>query len=1174
MNRSPAPAARTRPRRTSAALVKALGALCAFAVTLGALPWLLWHATAAIASGGLDAARHLFDRQDTGALALLAVCVIGWLALGSFVLSVLLEIPAQLRGVRAPQLPGLQISQRAAAVLVGSLLVLLPTGTALAASPAQAAPRTVASASAETEPGSAVAVQQSTQSHSEQAPQNGHHDTYTVRDTRPAESLWSIAERLYGHGDAFTHLVDANEGRTMVDGRTFHADAPIYPGWVLQLPADVPRLDTVASPAGADGHNGEGLQPQGETAQDQAHVVKPGDTITGIAQDETGDAANWRAVYEASRGAQPDGLPRITDPDLIVPEQRVTIPAELQSAPHTSNEHEERHDRSPEQERDKDQQDAAPDEANEEASPPAQETERPSDTAAPQSPDAEGEQGDPAGAGTHGRPSNPPTVPATPSAPGHRSSTPAERPSASATPTSPAAEQPRNSAAAEPAAPATTAPQSGQQQENAHGSPIRTRTGLQAFALLAGVITTALLARRLWQWRTRRPGQQAPATEPVPVEDVLETAAHDGAHGVERLQTALRLLTQLPDGEAPPALRAARITADSVHVLPDDVTAEAQAPFTGTRAGWWVLPHTVDLPAPAETKTDEPPYAAMVTLGATPSGELLLADLTAWQVLLVDGSRQERAEVMAAMATELAIGPCADFVEVYTCGMGSLASDLRTMGVQYLADPRLAAGEFAHRVLEAHQDPEARGFPYIVLCAAEAEDDILWQLAESLSRAEGLTPCALVLPAEAASVFPDAEMLDASTDGPQRIDAVGDDITLQRLDAVSITELARACAQAEQPPDDPQGVWEHVPPEPVAVPGPPVRPVPAAPSLADTEHGDTQSAAPSPDGEGQPEPTAVTAGQPLVFQALLASSDPGQTDLRPVPPAEEQTKASPAIGPRFRIPVVHALTAPERVAPIPETDEDRAVTEAGQHHEAPRLRVLGNLAMDNLLKGPAGPRLVELTAHLLLKPGSSADRLCEDLGDDEPWSPRTLSARLRDLRTALGSDPDGTPYVPQRTGKTSPYAVSDKVQCDWHDFQRLSELGLSRGADGLPYLERALALVDGVPLNGHPAKWMTGVRTRMQADITNVAHTVASYRTQDGPHQDLPSARTACRTGLTVDSYCEWLHRDLMRAEAAAGNHTGLRAAIATWREMTSSLPPGQIDRATMALVDELLDAS
>ncbi|MFI0242568.1 BTAD domain-containing putative transcriptional regulator [Streptomyces sp. NPDC016845] len=1175
MNRSPTtgPRTHTRPRRTLVALLQAVGALGAFAVTLGALPWLLWHATAAITPSAWEAARHLLDRQDTGALALLAVCMVGWLAWASFLLSVLLEIPAQLRGVRTPRLPGMQISQRAAAALVGSLLVLLPTGTALAASPAQAAPRAATSVSAEAAPGPRTQVQTATHTGGAQAPQ-ARHDTYTVRDTRPAESLWSIAERLYGHGEAYTHLTDANEGRTMADGRTFHADAPIYPGWVLQLPADVPRLDTTPGPTSTTTPDAshERSQMPAETAHaGRTHVVEPGDTLTGVAREETGNAANWPTVYEASRSTQPGGLPRITDPDVLLPGQRLTVPAQLPTGPGASAEHAHGHGRPSTPHRGERGHNASSGGAQT-ASPPTRQQEHPAGPSAHQGENKEKDSGRER-PGTDARHPAPPSASAStqPSAPSRESDGSSGRsPSAGAQPSVPA-EQPPASPTTRPPAAGTAPSATRQPPQDAPGSPVSARTTLRAFALLAGVITASLLARRLWQWRTRRPGQQVPAHEPVPVEVALEEAAHDGARGVQRLQTALRLLAQQPAGEGPPVLRAARITDDSVQVLPEDLGAAVQAPFTTARAGWWLLPHTTDLPTPNEAGAGEPPYPAMVTLGATGTGELLLADLTAWQVLLIDGDREERAQVMAAMATELAIGPCADYLEVLTCGMGPMAADLRTLGVRYVADPRIAAGEFAQRILEAHQDPAARGYPYLVLCAADAEDDILWQLAETLSRAEQLTPCALILPAAAADVFPDADILDAATDGPQRVDAVGADLMLQRLDPASLAELARACAHTEQPADEPQGVWEHVPPEPVAAPGPAVPPLSTVPAPAGTGETDGLAAAAEPDDVTGPGPSA---GQPTGFQALLAASTvPGPSDLRPAPAAEEQPEAGPAIGPRFRIPVAHALTAPERLGPLPKIDADRIVAEAGAHHGAPRLRVLGALAMDNLPNGPAGPRLVELAAHLLLKPGSSADRLCEDLGDAEPWSPRTLSARLRDLRSALGTDPDGTLYIPHRSSRSAPYTMTG-VQCDWHDFERLAELGLSRGPDGLPYLERALALVNGVPLNAHPATWMTGIRTRMQTDITNIAHTVASHRTQDGPHQDLPSARTACHTGLTVDSYCEWLHRDLMRAEAAAGNHTGLRAAIDTWQEMTSNLPPGQADRATSALVDELLNAS
>ncbi|NUK90250.1 hypothetical protein HRW19_39665, partial [Streptomyces lunaelactis] len=106
---------------------------------LTGLPWLLWEAIWAAAPAGMDDLTHLFTRQDTSGAFILALAAVGWISWGSFALALLLEIPAQLRGRTAPRLPGFRLSQRVAATLVGGLLVLLPTGTAMA-SPAQASP--------------------------------------------------------------------------------------------------------------------------------------------------------------------------------------------------------------------------------------------------------------------------------------------------------------------------------------------------------------------------------------------------------------------------------------------------------------------------------------------------------------------------------------------------------------------------------------------------------------------------------------------------------------------------------------------------------------------------------------------------------------------------------------------------------------------------------------------------------------------------------------------------------------------------------------------------------------------------------------------------------------------------------------------------------------------------
>ena len=65
--------------------------------------------------------------------------------------------------------------------------------------------------------------------------------TYVVQS---GDCLWSIAAQLYGDGDAWTVLANANLGRVMGPGQVFVDPSLIYPGWSLQTPGLAP----VASP--------------------------------------------------------------------------------------------------------------------------------------------------------------------------------------------------------------------------------------------------------------------------------------------------------------------------------------------------------------------------------------------------------------------------------------------------------------------------------------------------------------------------------------------------------------------------------------------------------------------------------------------------------------------------------------------------------------------------------------------------------------------------------------------------------------------------------------------------------------------------------------------------------------------------------------------------------------
>lgn len=119
-----------------------IGAIAALITLLGLLlgvPALLLYGTRAVADMGAlapDGIGALLTSPDDGRLFLWLLVVIGWLGWACFAFSVLLEIPAQLRGRVARRIPAFGWSQRAAAGLVGAVIALVPVaGSAFAATP-------------------------------------------------------------------------------------------------------------------------------------------------------------------------------------------------------------------------------------------------------------------------------------------------------------------------------------------------------------------------------------------------------------------------------------------------------------------------------------------------------------------------------------------------------------------------------------------------------------------------------------------------------------------------------------------------------------------------------------------------------------------------------------------------------------------------------------------------------------------------------------------------------------------------------------------------------------------------------------------------------------------------------------------------------------------------------
>lgn len=1088
----------TMPTAPLARLFKACASLLVLTAASVGLPLLLAWATPVIWAATHDDLAHLLDRQDTGSVFLLVLVAIGWTGWAQFTFCALRELAAQLRGRQWHAPRGLGTSQRAAALLVGSILVLLPTNSALA-SDAHAATTATATRS----PGHTPAAAQSAAPDKEkQAASRDAEASYTVREVRPAESLWSIAERELGDGERWREIADLNEGHTMTDGQVFRSNSFLQPGWTLAMPADVEHsgLRTQGTGRGVAAEDGE----------EDVVTVHAGDSLSKIAESKLGDGSAWPALFDASRGkAQPDGLPAITDPDLIYAGQHVTVPT-----------------------------------ARPQPDAPTRGTDQGSDDAKDTAPSASPTPHKPKPTGSGGQDDEAPR--STPSA---HSTAPATKTPESASPQPTADPSPAQTmqpspadVTDDPAAPAS--------------SPLNLRTVLGAGALLAAAVTAALALRRTLQRRRCKPGETiAISAETSTAEAQLAAAGTPST--AARLDTALRTMASAAerDGRDVPVLRAARLMARGIHVLPEELASEAQPPFVAGTAGWWQLPDNAELLTEEEARTVPAPQPALVTVGTTVGGDLVLADLARLPALLLDGNPIHITEFCTSLALELGMSPWGGAVEIVAVGFGEdLPNLLPTSRIAHMRQPEHALRDLTERLLEVHQMPETAHHPYIVLCAAALDDDTAWQFADVLGKDLPI-PATLIAPTGTTSRhFPEADILAVSAPTPRRFDSLGVDITVQRLEHDAYQQIISALAVSAQPPHEAEGAWRHVPDEP------------AAP---------TQDATPpqkaSADDSAAPVPAETTAARTAegavdsVFPALLtASADPAAP---PAPP-------SPAAGPDNAEDTQPAEMRYAADGDVDMLESDSAIADAGGRTKqslGPEIRVLGPVSVDGVDPNGHGPRSAQLAALLYFRPGRTADAVCADMDPLKPWSTATLNARLQYLRRALGNDPAGDPYVPRRRNGDTPYRLADGVRCDWARFLQLAEQALPRGVDGLAELEEALSLVRGRPFGSQVPAWAVPYQQEMITRIADVAHSVATHRTQPGPHQDLAAARAAIVKGLDdVDGTAELLYRDLLLLEWTAGNRPALLAAITRAQQVTQALDC-DLELETEQLIGHLL---
>lgn len=223
-------------------LARGLAALATLVVLLVGIPALLWQLggnplPSSVPS--VDDITSALGRQENGDLVLLILSWVGWAGWASFALSVLVEIPAQLRGLHAPRLPAMQLQQAGAKVLVGAVLGIFSVGAVTGGAHAATAPSsaastpTTATASATVHPPATAPVTSPTAT---PTAGEGQATSRTVT-VEQGDTLSGIAKDELGTGAQWPALFEASKGAKQPGGARLTNPDRIQPGWTITIPS-------------------------------------------------------------------------------------------------------------------------------------------------------------------------------------------------------------------------------------------------------------------------------------------------------------------------------------------------------------------------------------------------------------------------------------------------------------------------------------------------------------------------------------------------------------------------------------------------------------------------------------------------------------------------------------------------------------------------------------------------------------------------------------------------------------------------------------------------------------------------------------------------------------------------------------------------------------------------
>ncbi|HET6857483.1 MAG TPA: hypothetical protein VFH94_10355 [Streptomyces sp.] len=1079
-------------------ILRGLLALCALAALAVGVPALL------LAVGTLptsiptphQARAVLLSRDEDGTGLVTTMTVAAWIAWLWLALPVLIETVAVMTRRTTPRLPGMATGQRLAGFLLGSLVLASPAAAAGSASPAIAvttpyAPVTGPAPSSQTSnPALPTATPKTPQA------ENTQEFTVGVEDT----TWWELAEQLLGDGARYTELQRLNP--------QVPTTATVLPqGTTLRVPGHAPKPIEAA---------GTGLRPQlasrtPGTPDGNRVTVAPGDSLSKIAAEELHDADQWPALFEASRGtAQPRGLPRITNPDLIYPGQQVTVPGAPSERPD-----------------------------------PGESTEDGSGSTAPAPPPSRPPERPGEGQGASLGPSPTTAPPAKPSdtAPAPAATPPGEKPAPDAGPLD-----------------RRTVLGAGSLLAAAVTGALALRRILQRRRRKPGEKIT--IAKET----SRAEAKLAVAAEPTSaarLDTALRTWAHhapqhndfDALPPLRAAQIRSRTVEVLPLDPAHQPLAPFVCAAGGWWALDPDAALldekaarEVPAPCPGlvtlgsTAAGELVLLNLALLPA--VLLDGNPVHITEVCISL--ALEYAMSPWAGEVEVVAVGFGEDLPQLLPTARIAHMRHP--------THALRDLSERLleahQTPHTRHQPYLLLCASTLDPDTAEQFADVIDKAGPVPVTLIAPAST-----AAPHFPDAESLN----------VSLSTPQQLRAADTEiTVQRLEHAAYQQILTTL-KVSAQPAHPAEGPWQKVPNEPSSRIQTKPAQPA---GPPKT---SAPAPGRTEPATSSKVTPATTTNSAVFPallaaTTDPAGVPLRPAAPAFQGGQFGPGPRAMHPAPESPAATETAGGNTATPT-HPRTSPAEHGTAPEVTADE---DAERDRHAPEIRVLGPVEVTGVDATGHGPRTAQLAALLYFRPGRTANSVCADMDPVHPWSLNTLNARMQGLRRALGNDPDGNPYVPRRKSGEDPYRLSPHVRCDWERFLAVVEHALPVGPPGVTDLEKALRLVRGRPFGGKPRPWAEPHQQEMITRIIDVAHTVASYRTPTGPHHDLSAARQAVATGLDVDDTAELLYRDWCRLEHAAGNRQGLHTAITRIQDINHTLDCS-LEPETEELINELL---